>query len=206
MIRRTLVITLALILSLTAVAVSSTQAQAYCMSVSSRLYVGAQGRVTPGLPNVLRAEPVQGNGNAIFAYIPAGGFFYVVGGPACSSGITWWLVTYNGVTGWTPEGQWNTYWTEPAYTPTPVPTNPVCGVPRLTSGMIARVTPGLPNRLRSNPGYNGYVLGYIPGGAYFTVLSQAAWANGSYWYQVNYNGLIGWTAEGRGCTYWLEPA
>jgi hypothetical protein len=25
------------------------------------------------------------------------------------------------------------------------------------------------------------------------------------WYQVEQNGVVGWTAEGRGSTYWLEP-
>ena len=30
-------------------------------------------------------------------------------------------------------------------------------------------------------------------------------ADGRNWWQVNYNGIIGWTAEGSGTSYWLEP-
>ena len=207
MFRRPLFFLFALTLALAAAGVSAlpTAAQSYCMSVSSRLYIGAQGVVTPGLPNVLRAQPAQGTGG-ILAYIPAGGIFTVLSGPTCNNGITWWEVNYSGVSGWTPEGQWSTYWTEPVYTPTPAPTSTVCDLrPRLAPGMTAHVTPGLPNRVRSSPGYNGRVLGYIPERGSFTVLSQPAWVTGTYWYQVNYNGLVGWTAEGSGCTYWLEP-
>jgi len=206
MFRRTFILLFALIVAFAAVNVSSTQAQTYCMSVGSRLYAGVQAMVTPGLPNVLRAEPVQGNGNAILAYIPAGGVFTVMNGPACNGGITWWQVSYNGVIGWTPEGQWNTYWAEPiTYVPTPIPVS--CPLPpRLYSGSVGRVTEGLPNRLRLDPTLNGRVLRYIPAGGFFTVMSNAVCADGMYWYQVNYNGAVGWTAEGRGNMYWLEPA
>lgn len=202
MFRRIIILIFALVLA--GMSAAPSDAQAYCMSVTSRLYPGAQGRVTPGLPNVVRVEPVQGNGNAILAYIPAGDVFTVLSGPACGNGITWWQVEYSGVIGWTPEGQWSTYWTEPVYTPTPTPV--VCSLPpRLLPGSWARVTPGLPNRLRAEAGFSGRVLGYIPAGGYFSVLSDPVCVGNVYWYQVNYNGLIGWTAEGRGYTYWLEP-
>jgi hypothetical protein len=29
--------------------------------------------------------------------------------------------------------------------------------------------------------------------------------NGLTWWQVDYNDTVGWTAEGQGNTYWLEP-
>lgn len=204
--RRTLFLVFALLLSMgMRVSVTHAQAQTTCMSAPTRLAVGMQGRVTPGLPNVLRAEPVQG-GNTILAYIPAGGVFAVLAGPACGGGITWWQVSYNGVTGWTPEGQWSTYWAEPVLS-TPTPDPAVCALPpRLAPGVSAVVTPGLPNRMRVEPALSGRFMLFIPAGAAFQVLSAPVCANGMYWYQVNYNGAIGWTAEGRGSTYWLQPS
>ncbi len=219
MFRRITLLIFALTVTLTAAGVSAfpTQAQTYCMTVPSRLMIGAQGVVTPGLPNVLRDQPVPGGG-AILAYIPASGVFTVVDGPECNNGITWWQVDYDGVIGWTPEGQWSTYWTEPAVdsevtaspaaatAPTTTTTPTQCLLaPRLTVNAPAQVTPGLPNRVRVAPTFAGRVLGLIPGGGVFTVLSEPECADGVYWYQVDYNGLIGWTAEGRNTTYWLAP-
>ncbi|MBK9750918.1 MAG: SH3 domain-containing protein [Chloroflexi bacterium] len=215
MFRRITLLIFALTVTLTAAGVSvfPTYAQTYCMSVTSRLAIGAHGVVTPGLPNVLRDQPVPGGG-AILAYIPAGGVFTVVDGPECNNGITWWQVDYDGIVGWTPEGQWSTYWTEPAVnseaTASPaasVPTTPTqCTLaPRLTINDPAQVTPGLPNRVRVAPTFAARVLGLIPGGGVFTVLTEGVCADSVYWYQVDYNGLIGWTAEGRNTTYWLAP-
>jgi hypothetical protein len=50
------------------------------------------------------------------------------------------------------------------------------------------------------------VIGEIPGGASFTIVGgPQCGAEGWLWWQVNYNGTIGWTAEGDTTTYWLEP-
>jgi Bacterial SH3 domain len=77
-----------------------------------RLTVGAQARVGGnGIPNNMRAEP--GQSGAFLGEIPSGASFAVVGGPRCSSNLVWWQVTYNGVTGWTAEGQGGDYWLEP---------------------------------------------------------------------------------------------
>ena len=79
--------------------------------------------------------------------------------------------------------------------------------PRLTIGGQGRVSPGTPNAVRSlpNKGSTSVVIGEIPGGGVFSVLAGPQCADGFYWWQVNYGGLIGWTAEGQGSTYWLEP-
>ena len=29
--------------------------------------------------------------------------------------------------------------------------------------------------------------------------------DGFSWWLVNYNGIVGWTAEGQGAEYWLRP-
>jgi hypothetical protein len=79
---------------------------------------------------------------------------------------------------------------------------------RLAPGIRARVTPGDPNVLRTQPatGPNSIVIGEIPGGGEFIVVSGPQCGNdGRIWWQVNYNGALGWTAEGEGSVYWLEP-
>jgi hypothetical protein len=77
-----------------------------------RLVVGRSGRVTPGIPNNIRAG--AGTSTAYVGEIPPGGVFTVLEGPQCASGMAWWKVNYNGLTGWTPEGQAGEYWVEPA--------------------------------------------------------------------------------------------
>ena len=75
---------------------------------------------------------------------------------------------------------------------------------RLTVGGTGHVTPGTPNLIRSQPG--GATIGSIPGGAAFSVLQgPTCTSDGIAWWQVNYNGTIGWTAEGQGTTYFLQP-
>ena len=167
----------------------------------TRLAVGVQGRVTPGLPNVIRDQPMQGAYSNIIGQIPAGDGFFVVGGPQCNNGMNWWQVNYNGLIGWTPESSvYGEYWLEPLY----------CAVvqPRLTPGLQGRVTPGLPNVLRTLPqrGAGSAIIGEIPGGAIFSVIAGPQCNDGMSWWQVNYNGLLGWTPENSSYgEYWLEP-
>ncbi|MFN8452120.1 MAG: SH3 domain-containing protein [Anaerolineae bacterium] len=95
----------------------------------------------------------------------------------------------------------------------PTPTSPNAGVSqcegappsRLSVGGMGRVTPGAPNRLRAQPGTSAAVIGNIPAGATFQVLAGPTCANGYAWWQVNYGGVVGWTAEGSGAQYWIEP-
>lgn len=173
-----------------------------CSYLQPRLSIGAQGRVTPGLPNVIRAEPRRGSGSPILGYIPGGGVFTVLDGPRCSDNITWWYVNYNGNFGWTGEGQGTTYWTEPTSNPG------LCdsGLPsRLSAGMTGRVTPGLPNTLRETPSTFSRRLGQIPAGGTFAVISGPTCGQGIIWWLVQYNGIIGYTGEARYGEYWLEP-
>jgi hypothetical protein len=78
--------------------------------------------------------------------------------------------------------------------------------PRLAPGIRARVLPGDPNNIRVQP-ESGRVIGQIPSGAEFRVLAgPSCGANTRLtWWEVEYNGVVGWTAEGRGSEYWLEP-
>ncbi len=83
-------------------------------NVPARLVIGQQAVVIPGLgSNVIRTEPHKGDSSAVIGSIPEGGQFTVLQGPACGDGITWWLVDYEGVVGWTGESESQTYWVEP---------------------------------------------------------------------------------------------
>ncbi|MCA9914348.1 MAG: hypothetical protein KC496_13425, partial [Anaerolineae bacterium] len=98
--------------------------------------------------------------------------------------------------------------TVPAALPTADATPIVCDPsvpPRLAAGERARVTPGIPNNVRSGAGSSNQYLGEIPAEASFTVIAGPLCASGLAWWQVDYNGLIGWTAEGQEGEYWLEP-
>ncbi len=168
-------------------------------SPAPRLVAGGQGRVLAGSPNAVRSAPGTGSNSLVTGQIPGSGVFSVISGPQCANGIYWWQVNYNGLIGWTGEGQNGAYWVEPYNAVTCSP------YPRLAIGQQARITPGLPNTLRSSPSFNGAALGQIPGSGVVSVLGGPQCAEGSYWWQVNYNGAIGWTPEGQSGTYWIEP-
>lgn len=179
-------------------------------ALQNRLYVGGYGRVTPGLPNVLRSAPgtnSSGSNSVVIGEIPGSAVFAVLNGPQCGSDSRWWwYVNYNGIEGWTPEGEGgSSYWTEP-YIETGT-TCPGFVTSRLAKGGYGRVTlwPNLPNRMREFPSYQGFIIGSIPAGGGFAVLDGPNCAQNTAWWLVNYNGAVGWTAEGTGGQYWLEP-
>ncbi|MBN2304284.1 MAG: SH3 domain-containing protein, partial [Anaerolineae bacterium] len=180
---------------------------AVACTLAPRLSIGASGQVLPGLPNVIRSQPRRGTDSPIIGEIPGGGVFTVLNGPQCGpEGRYWWQVTYQGITGWTAEGQSGIYWLQP-YQVSPPPVTCTLA-PRLTVGSTAMVLPGLPNVIRTQPrrGADSLIIGRIPGGGFFTVLSgPQCGPEGRYWYQVNYNGVVGYTAEGERGTYWLAP-
>lgn len=123
---------------------STAQAQnSSCASVTSRLRIGGQGIVLPGLPNNLRSQPSRTG--ASLGRIPAGGIFDVLEGPRCANGITWWNVSYRGVRGWTAEAQGFDVFVEPyrALVSTPRPT----ALPRATRvpAGVATTVPNLGN-------------------------------------------------------------
>jgi hypothetical protein len=106
----------------------------------------------------------------------------------------------------------------PTPTPTPFPTVPgtngdICpGSPSpsvIEVGIQAFVTAGgLPNRLRDAPSKEtGEILGFIPQTEGFIVLDGPVCDETDFirWWYVDYNGLQGWTAEGEGDEYYLEP-
>jgi uncharacterized protein YraI len=178
-----------------------------CMPLPSRLIAGQNGRVLPGLPNTLRSQPYVGYDSQVLLQIPAGSIFNVIAGPNCSDGMTWWMVSYNGYTGYTPEGQYGTYWLEPygQVIVTPPPAGcPQYLTPYMIPGYTGIVTPGAPNNLRSQASLNGAVIASMAAGETFSVLSGPLCVAGINWWQVNYRGTVGWTAEGQNGRQWVE--
>src|SRR5262245_4781760 len=76
---------------------------------------------------------------------------------------------------------------------------------QLDYDQFGQITPGSPNNLRDQPGSVGQIIGQIPGGAVFYVMSGPVCQDGFNWWMVNYNGQQGWTVEGQGSTYYAVP-
>ncbi len=79
--------------------------------------------------------------------------------------------------------------------------------PRLQIGQTAVVVPGAgANVLRAEPGLTSAEIGSIPEGERVTIVEGSLCRDGYHWWQVDYNGQTGWTAEGDPQTgeYWLE--
>jgi hypothetical protein len=107
---------------------------------------------------------------------------------------------------------------EPAIFPTLTPpegsqsasTDAGCGLltpTRVAPNIRARVTPGTPNNLRSEPSTSAPLIGTIPGGAEFLVIMGPSCDenSGIVWWQVEYGSQIGWTAESQNGAYFIEP-
>jgi WD40 repeat protein len=76
---------------------------------------------------------------------------------------------------------------------------------RLRASDQARVLPGLPNNLRAEARADADEIGEIPSGDSMMVIRGPICADNLTWWQVDYGGLVGWTAEGYENEYWLEP-
>lgn len=84
----------------------------------------------------------------------------------------------------------------------PCPNAPPTRLEPLTN---ARVTPGAPNNVRGEPDLQAEIVGQVPGDAVFNLLSDSVCADGYLWWEVAYQGTVGWMAEGYGDTYYVEP-
>ena len=202
--------------------------------MSSRLMAGEQGRVLPDqTPNRLRDQPSAGG--TLLGVIPPDQTFDVLAGPVCdSAGHAWWRVRYISTVGWTIEGEGQTYYVAPVIvlpalfptntqppravtstaTPTATTTIPSATLTacvdvapsRLVAGRRGQVTPGDPNNIRQQPSTSALVVGLIPGGeAFFVLNGPSCDADGRVWWQVNYQGMVGWTVESYRGEYYVEP-
>ncbi|MGJ3239627.1 MAG: hypothetical protein ACFE0Q_13035 [Anaerolineae bacterium] len=77
---------------------------------------------------------------------------------------------------------------------------------RLSEGEIARVISAtVPNRIRSLPTTEGAIVGEIPGNGELIVRGGPVCAENYTWLQIEYGTVTGWTVEGTGTNYFLEP-
>lgn len=170
------------------------------------LVIGELGRVLPGDPNRLRAEPST-NG-AELGSVPGGAVFTVLDGPVCAEGYTWWQVDYSGSIGWTVQGSSTTYWIEPLPSADDQP-GTACAdglPPRMQVGQHGRVLNALNLNVRSEPATTGRREGAIPGGGTFTVTDGPVCSEGYTWWQVDYSGtFVGWAVEALGTQYVMLP-
>lgn len=186
----------------------------------TRLIVGGRGQVTPGSANRIR-NAASTSGDQI-GQIPAGGIFTVLEGPVCADGFNWWRVDYEGVVGWTVEGNNDGFFVEPiglpptsvpgataTHTAVPSSSEGACPAgdapePQLVVGMWARLTSNIPSRLRRDPGTGGEEIAQIQPIDIVTVVDGPRCVDGFNWFRVDLNGLVGWTAEGSGSDYFIE--
>lgn len=87
----------------------------YCFnSPPARLAPNTLAKVLPGVPNNIRSN-IGTEGTQILGVMPAGATFTITGTGQCDSqGLRWYPISYNGVSGWTAEGQGSEYWIGPA--------------------------------------------------------------------------------------------
>ena len=79
---------------------------------------------------------------------------------------------------------------------------------QLLPGVWAQVAPGDPNRVRSGPSKSAEVIGQLYPGTASLVAEGPVCADGLVFWRVENStipGGSGWTAEGDGKEYWLEP-
>lgn len=176
---------------------------------------GARATITAWMLNV-RATPVDG---AVLVKVPKGGVYDVLG---VNAARTWWLIDVNGVAGWV-SATWVTVENAdavpvtdganvvPPAVPTATPYYPATAqcpgflASRLTVNGYGRVLGTAPNNARIQPSTTSALVGQIPVGAVFTVISGPICDGRTAWWQVNYAGIVGWTMEGDNGVYWLEP-
>ena len=136
----------------------------------------------------------------------------VMTGPICRDGTAWWEITlHDGQSGWVRENISDTDYEviPPPHTPNNYYVSIACAdapSPRLMIGHNASVIPEPgENNLRSNPDKSASVIGIIPSGGVVRVLDGPTCVDGLIWWQVAHENRVGWTAEGEGEDYWLQP-
>lgn len=187
-----------------------------------RLVIGQQGRVMPGDANNVRPSP--GTSEPRSGRIPAGETFKVLEGPVCTEGFNWWKVDYEGMIGWTVEGEVTEYWIEPftplmtatpGPTPTPMPTGtpiptviftpPLPVINQIEIGTQVRIIDDDPAAfrdrplLRPEPTTSSQPLMPLELGVLLTVVDGPQEADGYRWWQVETAMKTqGWVVESVG--------
>jgi hypothetical protein len=74
---------------------------------------------------------------------------------------------------------------------------------RMRRGDMGYVLGDTSNNIRVTPSVSGELLGQLAPGIPFTVVTGPVCSDGSAWWEVDYPS--GWTSEGQGDEYWLQP-
>jgi len=82
--------------------------------------------------------------------------------------------------------------------------NPCQVTALVTKGESAMILPGVSNNLRDSASTSGKLLASIPGGSILSILDGPTCAGDHRWWKVNFNGTIGWTADGDNNEYWMQ--
>jgi uncharacterized protein YraI len=161
----------------------ATQEIASTAQESPELVAGNTVVVTTEGLNV-RTEP--GLGGDIAVILPPGVQATVVAGPTAADNFTWYQLDANGVTGWSAEEY---------LAPAPpilafaaqVPTVPLfpVGCPVVADGEL---------HVRSGAGLAEVIQDRLPAGTVATVVGGPRAADGYTWYQLDINGIRGWSA------------
>lgn len=88
--------------------VRASQPAACATILMPRLRVGGYASVIDDTANNLRSGPSLAAEK--IGSIPPGGYFEVLEGPVCADGYAFYRIDYNGVQGWTVEGEGSEYW------------------------------------------------------------------------------------------------
>ncbi|GIK29091.1 MAG: SH3 domain-containing protein [Chloroflexi bacterium] len=101
--------------SATAVRFSATVAPApVCQDTPrSRMIVQARGQVTSEDPSPLNVRDSASIRAEVLTQLQARSLFYVLDGPRCADGYTWFRIRARGVEGWVAEGDSEDYYIEP---------------------------------------------------------------------------------------------
>ncbi len=174
----------------------------------SRLHVGDSAFVAlSGGRNAIRSEPDTHPDDNIEGFAYQGEALQITDGPVCNYGwVLWEVRSPNGITGWTPETDGESFWLDPIETTQACPGAPVS---RLAIGEVAYVAqePPIANTVRSEPNKAAVDLGQIEPGERVQILDGPQCADDLTWWQVQSlrTSLSGWTVEGDLDSYWLVP-
>lgn len=86
--------------------------QGNCPSAASRVSVGSQVTVSDADPSPLPMRSGAGSNHGVISNIPVRTRLTISAGPVCADGFWWWQIEYQGVTGWTVEGDSEDNWIE----------------------------------------------------------------------------------------------
>jgi hypothetical protein len=124
----------------------------------------------------------------------------------CIGSELWWeIADEHGNTGWRSENTGNEY-TLSSYYGREFFYCPDSPTTRLFINSEGRVIPGLgANNLRAAPGQESAHVGQLKSDERFRVIEGPVCVESMAWWKIESGTLTGWTAEGAGETYWLEP-